>query len=174
MDQLLKTVTVVRRKSDGINASLCERRERIEELNGTRSLLRKVQFIFDLPHRLRKCMSAENYVGTVKYYQGALPILKAYGQSSFRKCKEESDAIISTLVKRLQAQVMNPSVLLPARAQAVSLLQQLKHPRTHHILKARKTAHVHKLSITVLDGHNDGHISVTSWGGQNQIEVRSN
>jgi len=39
-------VTVVRGKSDGINASLCERRERIEELNGTRSLLRKVQVHF--------------------------------------------------------------------------------------------------------------------------------
>ncbi|KAG0580912.1 hypothetical protein KC19_4G210000 [Ceratodon purpureus] len=128
MDQLLNTVTVVRGKSDGINASLCERRERIEELNGTRSLLRKVQFIFDLPQRLRKCMSAENYAAAVKYYQGALPILTAYGQSSFRTCKEESDAIISTLVRRLQVQVMDPSASLPARAQAVSLLQQLNHP----------------------------------------------
>lgn len=36
-------VTVVRAKSDGVNASLCDRRERIEELNGTRSLLRKIQ-----------------------------------------------------------------------------------------------------------------------------------
>ncbi len=36
-------VTMVRAKSDGINASLCERRERIEQLNGTRSLLRKIQ-----------------------------------------------------------------------------------------------------------------------------------
>lgn len=40
---MTEQVTVVRTKSDGINASLCERRERIEELNGTRSLLRKVQ-----------------------------------------------------------------------------------------------------------------------------------
>lgn len=43
MDQLLETVTAVRGKSDGINSSLFERRGRIEELNGTRSLLRKVQ-----------------------------------------------------------------------------------------------------------------------------------
>ncbi|XP_024390058.1 vacuolar protein sorting-associated protein 51 homolog [Physcomitrium patens] len=128
MDQLLNTVTVIRGKSDGVNASLCERRERIEELNGTRSLLRKVQFIFDLPQRLRKCMSAENYAAAVKYYQGALPILKAYGQTSFRTCKEESDAIISNLIKRLQAQVMDSSAPLSARAQAVSLLQQLNYP----------------------------------------------
>lgn len=40
---LTEQVTAVRGKSDGINASLCERRERIEELNVTRSLLRKVQ-----------------------------------------------------------------------------------------------------------------------------------
>jgi hypothetical protein len=32
---LIEQVTVVRGKSDGINASLCERHERIEELNGT-------------------------------------------------------------------------------------------------------------------------------------------
>lgn len=35
-----------------------------------------LQFIFDLPQRLRKCVSAENYGAAVKYYQGALPILK--------------------------------------------------------------------------------------------------
>lgn len=35
-----------------------------------------MQFIFDLPQRLRKCMSAEDYVGAVKHYEGALPILK--------------------------------------------------------------------------------------------------
>lgn len=35
-----------------------------------------VQFIFDLPQRLRKCMSSENYAAAVKCYQGALPILK--------------------------------------------------------------------------------------------------
>jgi hypothetical protein len=40
---LIEQVTVVRGKSDGINASLCERHERIEELNGTwSSLFREV------------------------------------------------------------------------------------------------------------------------------------
>lgn len=43
MDLLLNTVTSVRSKSDGVNANLSARRERIESLNGTRSLLRKVQ-----------------------------------------------------------------------------------------------------------------------------------
>jgi hypothetical protein len=43
MDLLLSTVTSVRSKSDGVNANLSARRERIESLNGTRSLLRKVQ-----------------------------------------------------------------------------------------------------------------------------------
>ncbi|CAM6014084.1 unnamed protein product [Sphagnum balticum] len=127
MEHLLDTVTMVRAKSDGINASLCERRERIEQLNGTRSLLRKIQFIFDLPQRLRKCMNAEDYSTAVKYYKGALPILQAYGQSSFRSCKEEVDELISTLTDKLQTQVMDQAVQLSSRARAVTLLQQLNH-----------------------------------------------
>lgn len=35
-----------------------------------------VQFAFSLPHRLRKCINTENYVGAAKYYYGSLPILK--------------------------------------------------------------------------------------------------
>ncbi len=40
------------------------------------STLWSLQFIFDLPQRLRKCMNAEDYSTAVKYYKGALPILQ--------------------------------------------------------------------------------------------------
>ncbi|KAL2622175.1 hypothetical protein R1flu_002380 [Riccia fluitans] len=128
MDQLLETVTAVRAKSDGINSSLCERRERIEELNGTRSLLRKIQFIFDLPKRLRAFLKSQEYAKAVKSYMGALPILKAYGNTSFAACREESEQIIDTIAQKLQAQVADNSIALETRAEAVKLLQQLEYP----------------------------------------------
>eukprot|EP00249_Psilotum_nudum_P007543 c20645_g1_i1 orf=513-2891(-) len=127
MEQLLDKVTVVRSKSDGVNASLFERRERIEELNGTRSLLRKVQFVFDLPKRLRKCLKSEAYSDAVRFYLGALPILKAYGKSSFQACKEESEEVMMAVTKRLQARVMTDSEAVNVRAEAVALLQQLNY-----------------------------------------------
>ncbi|KAG6557704.1 hypothetical protein Mapa_000469 [Marchantia paleacea] len=128
MDQLLETVTAVRAKSDGINASLCERRERIEELNGTRSLLRKVQFIFDLPKRLRVCLKSQEYGKAVKYYMGALPILKTYGKTSFAACRDESEQIMDTISQKLQVQVADDTLSLETRAEAVRLLQQLQFP----------------------------------------------
>ncbi|KAJ7541180.1 hypothetical protein O6H91_10G049200 [Diphasiastrum complanatum] len=128
MEQLLDKVTAVRTTSDGVNASLFERRERIEELNGTRSLLRKVQFVFDLPKRLRKCQKSEAYAEAVKYYMGALPILKVYGKTSFQACKEESEEVMAIITKRLQARVMTDLDPVQARAEAVRLLQKLNFP----------------------------------------------
>lgn len=44
----------------------------------------------------------------------------------------------------------------------------------YNVLMARKTVHLHTLSNTALDGHNDGHISVISWEMWSQTEVLSN
>eukprot|EP01018_Ginkgo_biloba_P011119 Gb_16420 [translate_table: standard] len=128
MEQLLYKITSVQSKSDGVNASLFERRERIEKLNRTRSLLRKVQFIYDLPTRLRKCIESEAYADAVKYYVGALPVLKVYGQSSFEACKKESEEAIGTVIKHLQTRLFTDSEPVEARAEAVVLLRQLGFP----------------------------------------------
>ncbi|MCO5566355.1 hypothetical protein L7F22_020032 [Adiantum nelumboides] len=128
VEQLLEKVTAVRTKSDGVNASLFERRDRIEELNGTRGLLRKVQFVFDLPKRLRKCLKTEAYTDAVRFYKGALPVLKAYGRTSFQTCKEESDEVMGTIKRRLQARAISDTESVLNRAEAVKLLQELNFP----------------------------------------------
>ncbi|KAH7279277.1 hypothetical protein KP509_37G013400 [Ceratopteris richardii] len=128
VERLLEKVTAVRTKSDGVNASLFERRERIEELNGTRGLLRKVQFVFDLPVRLRKCLKAEVYADAVNSYKGALPILKAYGNTSFQKCKQESDEMIEKVTRQLQSRAVLSTETVENRAEAVRLLQELNYP----------------------------------------------
>ncbi|KAH7284565.1 hypothetical protein KP509_34G060300 [Ceratopteris richardii] len=128
VERLLEKITAVRAKSDGINASLFERRERIEELNGTRGLLRKVQFVFDLPIRLRKCLKAEAYGDAVKYYKGALPVLKAYGRTSFQTCKQESDEVIAKITKSLKVRATSVTESVPNRAEAIRLLQELNNP----------------------------------------------
>nr|GMD66292.1 vacuolar protein sorting-associated protein 51 homolog isoform X1 [Ipomoea batatas] len=76
MEQLLEKIMSVQSRSDGVNTSLFEKREHIEKLHRTRNFLRKVQFIYDLPSRLAKCIKAEAYADAVKYYTGALPIFK--------------------------------------------------------------------------------------------------
>ncbi|KAL3849674.1 hypothetical protein ACJIZ3_011556 [Penstemon smallii] len=119
MDQLLEKIMSVQSRSDGVNTSLFEKREHIEKLHRTRNLLRKIQFIYDLPTRLEKCIKSEAYADAVKFYTGAMPIFKAYGNSSFKECKRASEEA---------GKVYSDSESIQARAEAVILLKQLDFP----------------------------------------------
>ncbi|KAJ4843038.1 hypothetical protein Tsubulata_037506 [Turnera subulata] len=95
----------------------------------------KEQFIYDLPARLGKCIKAETYADAVRFYIGAMPIFKAYGDSSFQDCKRASEEAMATIVKSLQGKLFSDSESIHARAEAAVLLKQLDFPV--HSLKAK-------------------------------------
>ncbi|URE29427.1 Dor1-like family [Musa troglodytarum] len=128
MEQLLAKITSVQSKSDLVNTSLFEKREHIEKLHRTRNLLRKVQFIYDLPTRLAKCIKAEAYADAVRFFIGSKPIFEAYGDSSFQDCKRASEEAIDLVIKNLEAKIYSDSEPIEARAEAVVLLKQLNFP----------------------------------------------
>ncbi|VVA39980.1 PREDICTED: vacuolar [Prunus dulcis] len=128
MEQLLEKIMSVQCRSDGVNTSLFEKREHIEKLHRTRNLLRKVQFIYDLPARLGKCIKSEAYADAVKFYTGAMPIFKAYGDSSFQDCKRASEEAVTIIIKNLQGKLFSDSESIQARAEAAVLLKQLDFP----------------------------------------------
>lgn len=128
MEQLLDKIISVQSRSDRVNTSLFEKREHIEKLHRTRNLLRKVQFIYDLPARLGKCIKSEAYADAVRFYTGAMPIFKAYGDSSFQDCKRASEEAIAVITKNLQGKLFSDSESIQARAEAAVLLKQLDFP----------------------------------------------
>ncbi|XP_058740452.1 vacuolar protein sorting-associated protein 51 homolog [Vicia villosa] len=128
MEQLLDKIMFVQARSDNVNTSLTESREHIEKLNKTCNLLRKIQFIYDLPDRLSKCIKAEAYADAVRFYTGAMPIFKAYGDSSFHDCKQASDEAISIIEEKLQEKLLSDSETTQGRAEAAILLKQLNYP----------------------------------------------
>ncbi|CAL9232795.1 unnamed protein product [Arabidopsis halleri] len=129
MDQLLQKIMSVQSRSDGVNTSLFEKREHIEKLHRTRNLLRKVQqFIYDLPARLQKCIKSEAYGDAVRFYTGAMPILKVYGDTSFQDCRRASEEAIEIIIKNLQTKLFSDSESIQARAEAAVLLKQLDVP----------------------------------------------
>ncbi|CAM8897037.1 unnamed protein product [Rhodiola kirilowii] len=128
MEQLLEKIMSVQSRSDGVNTSLFEKREHIEKLHRTRNLLRKVQFIYDLPTRLGKCIKSGAYADAVRYYTGAMPIFKVYGDSSFQDCKKASEEAVSVIMKNLQEKLFSDTESIQTRAEAVMLLKQLDFP----------------------------------------------
>ncbi|CAJ1969839.1 unnamed protein product [Sphenostylis stenocarpa] len=128
MEQLLEKIMSVQSRSDSVNTSLFDKREHIEKLHRTCNLLRKVQFIYDLPDRLGKCIKSEAYADAVKFYTGAMPIFKAYGDSSFQDCKQASEEAIAIIIKNLQGKLFSDSESIQVRADAAVLLKQLDFP----------------------------------------------
>ncbi|KAK7396961.1 hypothetical protein VNO78_18125 [Psophocarpus tetragonolobus] len=128
MEQLLEKIMSVQSRSDSVNTSLCENREHIEKMHRTCNLLRKIQFIYDLPDRLGKCIKSEAYADAVRFYTGAMPIFKAYGDSSFQDCKRASEEAIAIIVKNLQGKLFSDSESIQVRAEAAVLLKQLNFP----------------------------------------------
>ncbi|KAF7818136.1 vacuolar protein sorting-associated protein 51-like protein [Senna tora] len=128
MEQLLEKIMSVQSRSDTVNTSLFEKRDHVEKLHRTCNLLRKVQFIYDLPDRLEKCIKSEAYADAVRFYTGAMPIFKAYGDSSFHDCKLASEEAIAIIVNKLQGKLFSDSESMHARAEAAVLLKQLDFP----------------------------------------------
>lgn len=146
MEQLLEKIMSVQSRSDGVNTSLFEKREHVEKLHRTRNLLRKVQFIYDLPVRLGKCIKSEAYADAVRFYTGAMPIFKAYGDSSFQDCKRASEEAMAIIIKNLQGKLFSDSESIQTRAEAAVLLKQLDFP-----VESLKVRLLEKLAQSLVD-----------------------
>ncbi|KAG4963302.1 hypothetical protein JHK82_039973 [Glycine max] len=84
-----------------------------------------VEFIYDLPNRLSKCIKLEAYADAIRFYIGTMPIFKAYGDSSFRDCKQASVEVIVVVVKNLHGKLFSDFESIQVRAYATVLLKQL-------------------------------------------------
>ncbi|XP_004494421.1 vacuolar protein sorting-associated protein 51 homolog [Cicer arietinum] len=147
MEGLLDKIMFVQSRSDNVNTSLTENREHIEKLNRTCNFLRKIQFIYDLPERLGKCIKVEAYADAVRFYTGAMPIFKAYGDTSFQDCKQASDEAIAIIVTNLQEKLLSDSESTQVRAEAAVLLKKLNFPVDN--LKAKLLEKLEHLLIAI-------------------------
>ncbi|CAL0311148.1 unnamed protein product [Lupinus luteus] len=127
MENLLEKIMSVQSRSDNVNTSLFDKREHIEKLHRTCNLLRKIQFIYDLPDRLVKCIKSEAYADAVRFYTGAMPVFKAYGDSSFQECKRASEEAIAVIIKNLQEKVFSDSESMQVDNLKAKLLEKLEH-----------------------------------------------
>lgn len=67
MESLAENMQAITDFSDTINATLADKRHRIKKLNGVHGMLKKLQFLFELPARLNKCMEMGSYAQAVRY-----------------------------------------------------------------------------------------------------------
>lgn len=68
MKELQLKIEGISKSTTEINEKFAENRKDIEKYSGISSLLKKRQFLFELPTRLHKCIEMQHYQQAVKYY----------------------------------------------------------------------------------------------------------
>merc|ERR1739844_504712 len=75
MDQLAEKMKSLTERSATVNQSLKGKRAQVSNLSSTHALLKKLQFLFELPTKLNTCIDEENWSLGVKFYVKAEQVL---------------------------------------------------------------------------------------------------
>ncbi|XP_072840482.2 vacuolar protein sorting-associated protein 51 homolog [Pogona vitticeps] len=129
MDCLAANMAVITEFSASISSTLQDQHEQITKLSGVHSLLRKLQFLFELPARLTKCVELEAYGQAVRYYSKARSILHQYQHMpSFRGIQDDCQKIMADLAQKLREKFRDGGSGAKDLAECVELLLQLNEP----------------------------------------------
>ncbi|PNI93906.1 VPS51 isoform 11, partial [Pan troglodytes] len=154
MDRLATNMAVITDFSARISATLQDRHERITKLAGGRcragpavglswgsganvtlrppgvhALLRKLQFLFELPSRLTKCVELGAYGQAVRYQGRAQAVLQQYQHlPSFRAIQDDCQVITARLAQQLRQRFREGGSGAPEQAECVELLLALGEP----------------------------------------------
>jgi len=126
MNQLASNMESIIEGNKNIASNVTGRRGQLEQLNGVRKLLVKLQFLFDLPAKLQACVEEGEHERAVRYYHAATNILRHYGHmASFQPIHDEAVEIISRLKRKLHNIVADDTTSLQTLGESVGLLLDL-------------------------------------------------
>ncbi|XP_062566198.1 vacuolar protein sorting-associated protein 51 homolog isoform X2 [Saccostrea cucullata] len=129
MDHLATNMSTITEFSGNISNTLQDRRQEITKLSGVHSLLKRLQFLFELPKRLNKCIEMNAYSQAVRYYSKAKRILQRYQHiASFQGINQDCHQIIQHLCQILRQQFKDKESTPKQLAECVDLLLQLNEP----------------------------------------------
>lgn len=131
MESLVVNMGDITEFNEKINTTFKEKRQEITRLNGINNLLKKLQFLFDLPSKLNDFIDDKStYSKAVTYYCKARKTLEHYKHMpTFRNIDEECLQIISQLKELLYERIesideSNQEELM----ESVNLLGQMGEP----------------------------------------------
>lgn len=129
MEKLTKNVQSVSTLSLEINDAMHTNRQRIQKLSGVHSLLKKLQFLFELPTRLNRCLETKSYAAAVTYYSRTRSVLSRYQHmESFSGIQKDCIEIMDKIIVRLKEVFHNKESTAQQLAQCVELLLRLGQP----------------------------------------------
>merc|ERR1712228_779291 len=142
MDKLLKNMNSIATNCSEIESRFKPNRSEVEKLVSVRGLLKKLEFLFELPNRLKKNIELGDYQRAVKYFKMASKILSSYQHiPSFNRISIESQEIMTDLKEKLKKQMIQKNINAAKQLEFAKLLLSLnQQPELlwYDIFKTRK------------------------------------
>nr|XP_026689475.1 vacuolar protein sorting-associated protein 51 homolog [Ciona intestinalis] len=129
MEKLTTNMSSITELNSEINETLKENRQKISKLSGVHSLLKKLQFLFELPAKLQKCLETGAFSTAVSYYMKTKSVLQHYQHmESFSGIERDCQAIINEIVAKLKQTFHDKHSSAQQLAECVGLLLRLGEP----------------------------------------------
>lgn len=156
MENLVSKMGEITEFNENINSSFKDKRQDISRLSGINNLLKKLQFLFDLPAKLNDFVEKEQaYDKAVMYFCKARKTLEHYKQMpTFKGIEDDCLTIIDKLKEKLYDRIDSAESSTEAILQSVDLLNQLGEPMENlsskYMNRIEKSLE-HDLSLLILD-----------------------
>ncbi|TNN82773.1 Vacuolar protein sorting-associated protein 51 [Liparis tanakae] len=129
MDGLSANMAAITEFSACISGTLQDQHAQITKLSGVHTLLRKLQFLFELPARLNKCLEMQAYAQAVRSHRRARCVLQQYSHlPSFKGIQDDCHAIMDKLAQELRQKFRDGGSSAKDLSECVELLLQLDEP----------------------------------------------
>jgi hypothetical protein len=130
MECLVVSMGEITEFNDKINGSFKDKRKELSRLSDIDTLLKKLQFLFDLPSKLNEFITVKNsYSLAVKYYCKARKTLDHYKQMpTFKNIEDDCKLIINNLKLKLYENIDSLESSSEKISESVNLLYQLDEP----------------------------------------------
>ncbi|CAI2192880.1 1451_t:CDS:10, partial [Funneliformis geosporum] len=129
MDQLSQSIKNISDVTSSVNSALGPKRDKIRQLTGVHDLLKKIQFIFELPTRLNHCLDQKSYAQAVRYYAKTSRLLDHYRNLSvFSSIEMECKEIMDKVTKRIREDMTQEDATGSGITDCMALLITLKEP----------------------------------------------
>jgi chromosome segregation ATPase len=106
IEQLQSNMGSISTTAGEVQSAMAPRRQKIEKLVAVGRLMSKLERIFELPHKLNRCIELRAYSIAVREYTATSAVLERYSHvTSFKKILHEANEIMARLTADLRSQV---------------------------------------------------------------------
>ncbi|KAI8921646.1 hypothetical protein BC831DRAFT_476199 [Entophlyctis helioformis] len=121
---LLETkISSITAAADDLHSVLAPQRAKIHQLSGVHNLIKKLNFVFELPNRLLECTKKRQFAQAVLFYSKTSALLAHYHHvPAFKQIEDECAGIMFDVGKRVREKMVSDKTSVPQISENVGLM----------------------------------------------------